>query len=255
MIEVKTLQDIEDFQKLTDIQKSAWGFTDLHAEPHYLMVRVQKYGGLVQGLFLEGEMIGFTYAVIGKWKDEFLIYSHMAAVKKEHQSKGYGFILKKAQHTALLKMGFKTVVWNFDPLESMNSYFNIHRLGATSDEFDPNIYGVGDSGLHAGLTTDRLIATWRLNSPRVIECLRDKQPATIETVLERDIDTLGHPVAYIETPVDISAIKEKGMDEAAAWRERHRRLFVPAFERGYVVEEFVFSEDRKRAFFKLIKRS
>lgn len=255
MVEVRTLREIEDFQQLTEIQKSAWGFTDLHAEPHYLMVRVQKYGGLVQGLFLDGEMIGFTYAVLGKWEGEILVYSHMAAVKKEHQSKGYGFILKKAQHNALWKMGYETVVWNFDPLEAMNSYFNLHRLGAVSREFDPNIYGVGDSGLHAGLTTDRLIATWRLGSPRVVECLNNKQPALTEDVLEQDIDALGKPVAYIETPVDIRAIKERGMDEAVAWRDRHRRLFIPAFERGYVVEEFVFSEDRSRAFFKLIKRS
>lgn len=255
MIEVRTLQNTEDFRRLTGIQKSAWGFTDLQAEPHYLMVRIQKYGGLIQGLFLDGEMIGFTYAVIGKWKDEYLVYSHMAAVKKEHQSKGYGFIMKKAQHSALLKMGYRTVVWNFDPLEAMNSYFNIHRLGATCDEFDPNIYGMGDSGLHAGLTTDRLIATWRLHSPRVIECLNEKQPASIETVRREAVDTLGHPVTYIETPVDIRAVKAKGMEDAFAWRERHRRLFVPAFERGYVVEDFVFSEGRKRAFFKLIKRS
>ena len=254
MVEVRSLHDIRKFQKLTDIQKSAWGFDDLHAEPHYLMSRVQKYGGLVQGLFRDGEMLGFTYAIIGKWKGEYILYSHMAAVKKQHQSRGYGFILKKAQRKALLRMGYETVLWNFDPLESMNSYFNIHRLGAVSEEFDPNIYGVGDSGLHAGLTTDRLIATWRLKSKRVVNRLREKHPPLVEAVPEAAIDSLGRPTAYIETPVDIRAIKARGMEEAVAWRERHRRLFIPAFEKGYIVEEFVFSEGRKRAFFKLIKR-
>ena len=50
MIELKKLKDIEDFKKIPDLQKSAWGFLDIDIEPHHLMTRVQKYGGLVQGL-------------------------------------------------------------------------------------------------------------------------------------------------------------------------------------------------------------
>jgi len=42
MIELKKIDDIEDFKKIPEIQKSAWGFLDLDIEPHHLMTRVQK---------------------------------------------------------------------------------------------------------------------------------------------------------------------------------------------------------------------
>ena len=35
MIELKKIEDIEDFKKLLEIQKSAWGFLDLDVEPHH----------------------------------------------------------------------------------------------------------------------------------------------------------------------------------------------------------------------------
>ena len=167
MLEIRTLETIEEFLRLPDIEKSAWGFSDAEVEPHHMMTRVHKYGGLVQGLFLDGEMTGFSYAIIGKWEESYFIYSHMVAVKQKLQGKGYGFMLKKAQREAILNMGYDTIRWNFDPLESLNGYFNIHRLGAICEEYERNIYGEGASGLHQGLPTDRLIATWQLNSDRV----------------------------------------------------------------------------------------
>ena len=44
MIEIKKIEDIEDYQKLAQIQKSAWGFSDIEVEPLYIMTRIQKYG-------------------------------------------------------------------------------------------------------------------------------------------------------------------------------------------------------------------
>jgi predicted GNAT superfamily acetyltransferase len=212
MVEIRTLHAIEDFQKIPAVEMSAWGFSDYEVEPHHLMQRAQKYGGLVQGLFLDGAMIGFTYAIIGKWEGAYFIYSHMAAVMKEYQNQGYGFLLKKAQREGVLKMGYDVIRWNFDPLESLNSFFNIHRLGVVSVEYDKNIYGTGESGLHKGLTGD---------------------------------------IAYIETPKRIRSIKERDMKEALAWRMKQREFFGEAFARGFIVEDFVFSEDRDRVFFKL----
>ena len=97
MVKIKTISEVKELQKTIAIQKNAWGFDDLDVENHYLMTRVQKYGGLVQGLYLDNQMIGFSYALIGKRQDEYIIYSHMTAVIKEHQGKGYGFRLKKVK--------------------------------------------------------------------------------------------------------------------------------------------------------------
>ena len=251
MIELKKIEDLEDFKKIPEIQKSAWGFLDLDIEPHHLMTRVQKYGGLVQGLYFNGKLAGFTYALIGKWKGKHFIYSHMTGVHQKYQTQGFGFLLKKAQREDVLKMGYEIMRWNFDPLESMNAYFNIHRLGIISVEYERDIYGTGESGLHKGLPTDRLIATWNLNSDRVIHKMEQKEPAMIENTPENNLENFTQKTAYIEIPRNIRSLKETNMNEAVQWRMKTRRLFELAFQKDYVVTDIVFSEDKKRIFYKL----
>jgi predicted GNAT superfamily acetyltransferase len=251
MIEIKKIKDIEDFKKIPDIQKSAWGFLDIDVEPHHLMTRVQKYGGLVQGLYFNGKLVGFTYALIGRWNGEHFIYSHMTGVLQEHQTKGFGFLLKKAQREEVMKMGYKIIRWNFDPLESMNAYFNIHRLGIISKEYEQDIYGTGESGLHKGLPTDRLIASWNLNSDRVINKMKQKEPSIIENIIEDNLDDFTQETVYIEIPRNIRSLKKTNMNEAHHWRMKTRRHFESAFQKEYVVSDIVFSEDKKRIFYKL----
>ena len=252
MIEIKSITKIEDLKRLAEIQRNAWGFQDLEIEPHHLMTRVQKYGGLVQGLYIDEGLIGLTYAIIGKWKGEYFLYSHMTAVLKEYQGQGFGFQLKKAQREEAIRMGYEVMRWNFDPLESLNAYFNIHRLGVISEEYDRNIYGVGDSGLHKGLSTDRLIATWYLKSDRVLGKMNQKDPPLIEEIPSERVENLDGEVSYIETPMNIRSIKERNIDEAKAWRIKHKKFFETAFQKGFKVVDIVFSKDKKRIFFKLI---
>lgn len=251
MIELKQIEKIPDFKKITEIQKSAWGFLDRDIEPHHLMTRVQKYGGLVQGLYFNDELAGFTYALIAKWEGKYFIYSHMTGIRKSHQGKGFGFLLKKAQRKEVLKMGYDLIRWNFDPLESMNAYFNIHRLGIISLEYERDIYGKGESGLHKGLSTDRLIATWELNSDRVINKMREKDPPIIEDIPPKNAGSFTRKTAYIEIPKDIRSLKKHRLPKAVEWRTKTRHLFESAFQKGYVVRDIVFSMDKKRIFYKL----
>jgi len=218
------------------------------------MTRVNKYGGLIQGLFFGDKMMGFSYALIGKWEGDYFIYSHMVAVVKEHQGKGYGFLLKKAQREEIMNMGYNVIRWNYDPLESLNCYFNIHRLGVVSSEYERNIYGVGESGLHQGLTTDRLIATWYLHSQRVAEKMKKKDPPIIEKIPREKLEKFTQNTAYIEIPKDIRNIRQFHFHEAEEWRIRTREFFECAFRKSYVTEDIVFSENKERIFIKL-KRS
>lgn len=255
MIELKRIEAITDYKKLMEVQKSAWEFDDIEVEPHHFMTRIQKYGGIIQGLFLDGELIGFTQAIIGKWQGEYFIYSHMAAVKKEYQSRGYGFELKKGQRAEALKMGYRLIRWCFDPLEAQNSFFNVHRLGVISREYERDVYGDGESGLLEGLPTDRLIAYWDLESERVVKRMRRKIPENTEKVPPKNLGKFDRDVAYIEIPRDIRLLKKKSLPESAAWRKRTRRLFESAFRKGFTAEEIIYSPDKQRMFYKLFKRS
>jgi predicted GNAT superfamily acetyltransferase len=251
MIELKRIKELEELKKITVIQKSAWGFSDLDIEPHHLMTRVQKYGGLIQGIYVDGALAGYTYAIIGKWEGDYFIYSHQTAVMKEHQGRGFGFLLKKAQREEVLKMGYDVIKWNFDPLESMNAYFNFHRLGIISVEYERNIYGEGESGLHKGLSTDRLIATWNLKSNRVVEKIKKKDDPILEDIPSKSLENFTQTYTYIEIPKNIRSLKKTNMNEAIEWRTKTRGLFESAFQKGYVAEDIVFSMDKNRIFYKL----
>lgn len=252
-MEVRRITSTDELKVLPEIQKNAWGFEDKDVEPHHLMTRVAKYGGLIMGLFDGERMQGFTYAIIGKWENEYFLYSHMAAVRKECQGKGYGFLLKRAQREAALEMGYDVIRWNFDPLEAMNAYFNIHRLGVISIEYDRNIYGKGESGLHKGLTTDRLIATWNLNDETVIRKMDKKEDVLIEDVPLGTVGRLDSTIAYIETPIDIRSLKHENMEEAIQWRANTKAQFEEAFKKGFVVRQILFNRDKSRVFYKLFR--
>ena len=141
--------------------------------------------------------------------------------------------------------------WNFDPLESMNAYFNFHRLGVMSREYERNIYGEGESGLHKGLSTDRLIVTWNLKSDRVVKKMEKKEPSIIEVISSEKLEKFTQETAYIELPENIRLLKETHLDQAVEWRTKTRHLFESAFKKGYVVRDIVFSKDKKRMFYKL----
>ncbi len=251
-IEIKKIDKIEDYKRIPDIQRSAWGFSELDIEPHQLITRIQKYGGLVMGLFVDGRMIGFSFAFLAKEREKLFLYSHMAAVEKEYQGKGYGFLIKKAQREEALKMGYEIIKWTYDPLESLNSYFNIHRLGATSNEYEENIYGVGESGLHKGLPTDRMVAFWELKSERVKTRMGKKIPIEKTDIKKMDFN-FSDRVSYIEIPRNIRELKQKDMKEAIRWRLKTRELFKKGFSLGYSADDIVFSEDKKRIFYRLVK--
>ncbi|MCK5057229.1 MAG: GNAT family N-acetyltransferase [Candidatus Aminicenantes bacterium] len=253
MIEIKNIETIEDFKETADVQKSAWGFGDIEVESHHFMTRIRKYGGIIQGLYIDCELIGFTLAIIGRWQGEYFIYSHMSAIKKEHQGRGYGFLLKKSQGEEALKMGYNMIRWCFDPLQSQNAFFNIHRLGVVSREYERNVYGEGESGLLEGLPTDRLIAGWDLKSEKVIKRLREKVPVHIKEIPTENIGRFDRDVAYIEFPRDIRSLKKKDLNKAGEWRKKTGEQFQIAFKKGFTAEEIIFSKDNKRNFYKLYR--
>src|SRR5208337_5688022 len=65
-----------------------------------------------------------------------------------------------------------------------NAFLNIHRLGAVARTYLVDFYGVSSSRLQGGLPTDRLLAEWQLDSPRVQEIIAGR-PAIRYVIEER----------------------------------------------------------------------
>ena len=128
--------------------------------------------------------------------------------------------------------------WTFDPLEIKNAFLNIHKLGAIVCDYRVNFYGVSSSRLQGGLPTDRLLAEWRLDSPRVKAIVEGR--ATVAQVIEE----------RIQVPASIYQWKasEADRERALAVQLENRRKFQQAFSQGLAVLGFTLDEEGNGVF-------
>jgi predicted GNAT superfamily acetyltransferase len=152
----------------------------------------------------------------------------MLAVKEGYRNRGLGAQLKREQRREALSRGIGLMEWTFDPLEIKNAFLNIHRLGAIVCDYRVNFYGVSSSRLQGGLPTDRLLASWRLDSPRVRAILEGSSAG--EYVIEE----------RIVVPASIYQWKasETGRERALAVQLENREKFQQAFSGGLAVLGF-----------------
>src|SRR5262249_23018676 len=110
-----------------------------------------------------------------------------------------------------------------------NARLNIVRLGAIVRKFIPNLYGVTSSRLHGSLPTDRLVAQWYLDSPRVLAALAGNPlPAS------RDV--------RVTVPANASALRAEDPEGARKIQSALREAFQHHFSRGYAVTGFEIEE-------------
>lgn len=220
-ITVRHCSTLEEYEECVRLQLITWG-EDL-VVPSGLFVVARETGGQTLGAFAGDQMVGFTLGLAGIHEGKPIIHSHMTAVLAEFRDRGIGRMLKLAQRNDCLSRGIHLVEWTFDPLELKNAHFNINRLGAVVKRYLPNCYGITQSPLHAGLPTDRLMAEWHLDSPRV------------NTIMRGETLSAGASAVRISIPPDISRRKQE--DPAAGERVQSeiRKKFLEYFGKGFVV--------------------
>lgn len=167
-IVIRKCQALEEFQLCVALQREIWQEADLEIEPVTAFVVAANTGGQVIGAFDGERLAGFTLAVVGVREGVPYLHSHMTGIHANYRDRGIGRMLKLFQREEALSRNIRLVCWTFDPLEFRNAYFNLNRLGAICRRYLPNFYGITTSPLHRGLATDRLLAEWHLDSPRVV---------------------------------------------------------------------------------------
>jgi len=161
----------------------------------------------------------------------------MLAVKEGYRNRGLGAQLKLEQRREALARGIQHMEWTFDPLEIKNAWLNIHKLGAMVRSYRVNFYGVSSSRLQGGLPTDRLLAEWYLDSPRVRATL-EGGPATCQ-IEERILV----PAAIYQWKAS-----DKNRERALAVQLENRQKFQQAFARGHAVLGFTRDADGNGVF-------
>lgn len=276
-ITIGPFRGLSDYEACTDIQREVWGCGDIDIVPVTILVASDRHGGFSLGAFNTlGEMIGFCYSILGCSRDEVFQHSHMLAVRAAYRNFDVGYRLKLAQRKETLRRKLNTITWTFDPMQPMNAYFNLAKLGAWSCNYIENFYGQTTSELHRGLPTDRLEARWDLNSPRVEERIESGPPNHDLRKQLKQISVINHledlspglskssppnlglntdPLLF-EVPHNLPEIKTRDMGAALEWQGKMRQVFRNYFKKGYAVMDFWVVEDegRQRAFYYLEKR-
>jgi predicted GNAT superfamily acetyltransferase len=243
VIVIRTCEGFDELEACVQLQVETWGYDPTDVIPRKAYKVAQKIGGQVMGAFdtalpgapAEGDarsLVGFVMSLPGVKAGNGVpprayLHSHMLAVREEYRNRGLGARLKLEQRLEALSRGIRHMEWTFDPLEIKNAFLNIHKLGAIVRGYQVDFYGVSSSRLQAGLPTDRLVAEWLLDSPRVQAILEKRSVETLD-IEER-----------ILVPASIYEWKVSEDGRALAVQLENRSKFQQAFAQGLAVVGFV----------------
>jgi len=262
--EIRPFKTIEEYRGCVALQEETWGHGYSDIVPPATLKVAQILGGVAAGAWApDGSLAGFVFGMTGVREGEVVHWSDMLVVRRGIRDSGLGTRLKAYQRSVMLERGVKKMFWTFDPLQSRNAYLNFAKLGIVVREYVQDMYGETDSPLHRGIGTDRFIASWLMDSERVIRRMGGTERGPNAEVLRDCCEALGatvpvtgggsprpgsvrlgaeDPVVSVAIPADISGVMAESLQLAVAWREATRTALTHYTGRGYEVRELVRGE-------------
>jgi predicted GNAT superfamily acetyltransferase len=252
-ITIREIDELPQMRAVEELQKEVWAIPDLDVVPLTHLVATREAGGVLIGAFDDRRLVGFIYGFPSFEHGQLAHHSHMLAVKPRYRNFDLGRRLKLAQREHVIAQGIRLVTWTFDPLQSLNAYFNFSKLGVLSDRYLPNFYGEDASSFLHQTGTDRLWVSWfvltdhvqrRINGIDEHENLNLGVPLVQvnadDSPRRNDLaQSLAQEPASIEIPADINALHQQRSDTALRWREDARWAFTEAIKAGYLVSGFL----------------
>lgn len=267
---IRPLETIPDIREVIALEQQIWGAAvpeDAVGVP--LFVASLKRGAILLGAVDAGRLIGFVYSFPGLKDGRPMHWSHMLGVLPAWRSSGVGRALKLEQRRRCLAMGIDLMEWTFDPLVAVNAHLNFRRLGVVAEEFVLNVYGDSASPLHRGAPTDRLIAQWRMASPRVEALMAGEDPPP-DGIPWRDLPCVNdvalqdgwltcagantdsrEPAVTVAVPARFTDMLAERPDQARAWRMITRDVFQSYLSRGYRATDFAYGQGADRGLYLL----
>jgi predicted GNAT superfamily acetyltransferase len=195
---IRECTTIEEFDGCLSLQREAFGLPDLELSPRRHLIVSRQAGGWTLGAFAADRMVGFVHTMAAVRANEFFGYSHMMAVAKDY------------------------------------------RLGATVDTYAGNFYGIdysADASItdRIGLPSDRLFATWHLDSQKVRELANG-------TAVQFE----GKQAGSVSIPSQWNALVKSDPKRALEEQTRVRGEFQNAFARGLICAGFERGEEESR---------
>jgi chorismate synthase len=259
---IRPFDSLEEYEECVNFQEEVWGDGFSERIPAAMLIIANRIGGLAAGAFSpQGEMRGFVFGLTGLQDGKLVHWSDMLAVRNEMRDQGLGTRMKHYQRELLLSRGVERMFWTFDPLQSRNAYVNFRKLGIVSREYVRDMYGETGSPLHGGLGTDRLVATWPMDSERVkarmanedLPPARDEWaslPWALKGEEGGELPVPGSPNLSLEDPsLLVSIPREIGVlmagdpGLALQWRASTREVLQWYLAEGYEVTELLLDKE------------
>lgn len=290
---LRILETPEEIFAVEELQKLIWPGSDRDIIPAHLLIALSHHGGLLIGAFVADRLVGFVLGfpglVFSRGKRSLIHASHELGVHPDFRGQGIGFKLKRAQWQMVRHQEIERITWTYDPLMSRNAYLNVARLGAVCNTYVRNFYGAMRDELNAGVSSDRFIVDWWVNSMRVENRLSqrarrqldlahylaaevtivnpsrlneqglpmpgsDPTPEMLALLNEERLNHDRELMFMVEIPSDFQLIRKLDIQLAASWREHTRLLFETAFANYYLVTDFIFLPGTQpRSFYVLSK--
>jgi predicted GNAT superfamily acetyltransferase len=240
-ISLRALDTLEDADAINRVIRATWGGQELDREVIKALV---ESGNVPWGACADGEVIGFVLGWAGVTPEDGLhVHSHMLATVPDMRHRGAGFALKLAQRAQALDQGMALVRWTFDPLLARNAWFNLAKLGATSDRFHEHFYGDMADEINRGERSDRLVVRWDLD--RMAPGARPDDG--FEVLGRTDDETVPRPTevrdpaaprCLVRIPREYLDLREHDRALAEAWRAATSEALRRCFDAGLVVTGF-----------------
>jgi predicted GNAT superfamily acetyltransferase len=241
--EIEDLRGMARIREVEELQIAIWGSAERWIAPSHLLYVIADTGGILLGAQIDDRLVGFVLGLLGGQNGKLFHSSHMLGILPSHQQHGIGAALKWRQRERALEQGLDLMTWTFDPLESRNAYFNLHKLSVMSRIYREDYYGSMSDVLNQGLPSDRLVVEWNLRggmprhgetgAARPILVRQGKEPELCLEDVPPDC-----PLA-VQVPADIQALKQQDAESALHWRVAVRQAFSWALSRGYIARDFV----------------
>ncbi|MEH7305081.1 GNAT family N-acetyltransferase [Neobacillus drentensis] len=243
---LRMLQTAEELTAVRDLESLVWADEDPVPVNH--SIAVVKNGGMVIGAFSGARLIGFQYSFPGFDGKTVYLCSHSMGIHPDFRKIGIGEKLKVRQREEALNMGYQLITWTYDPLETVNGYLNLSKLGGVCTQYIENCYGEMPDILNAGLPSDRFLVEW--NIAGATSKRRDDSADLYEVPLLIDVemDAQGFPVPksvfldyedadvlYVPVPNQFQSIKSNNLKAALEWRMKTRKVFTHYLSKGWMV--------------------
>lgn len=278
-IAIRTLQSLDDLRAAVTLQQTVLGDRSSQIWQLPQLHHVQQTGGVLLAAFktdhgtsaaLHGILIDLIAEVDGYPARRTIAWG----VDPKLRNRGIGLRLRRHERRCLQRIGIDLVYWDVDPLDSVQLYVALNKLGGIVTAYSSNVLGSLSDVRTPGLAVDHVRVEWWIDSPRVADWMKRglslphqqiglhtmdvvTKTTLLSTGVRGLIDCQQHidsDHVLVEIPENSADLVARDREAAIGWRLRTRDLMNQLFRDGYLGVGLIHQGGRSFLLFKKTTR-